>query len=159
MTTRENQAPLCECGCGQQVEESRKRPGTWNRFYSRHTSAANVERFKSAPLCKCGCGAQVTWSNSSGGRWHAYADHIPLITDVGPCFTRRQLAAVLASDESDTVGSKTGVSMRTLERRVARGDLPQPVRVRVDGKSALHVVFLANQLDKGLLRKLRSADY
>lgn len=29
-------APLCACGCGQKVEESKRKPGTFNRFCKGH---------------------------------------------------------------------------------------------------------------------------
>jgi hypothetical protein len=148
--------PRCACGCGKPVEESRKKPGTWNDYYGRHGSTTRAVRFKTPPLCKCGCGQPVSWSNSLGGRWHAYADHFPLISEVGPHYTKKQLAKVLTTLESAAQGNWTGVSIRTVERRVKTGDLPQPVWVRVPGKAALHSVFLAKDLEPMLARKLNA---
>lgn len=146
--------PLCKCGCGTPVEESRKAPGTWNRYYSRHGVPRNKEQFKTPPLCKCGCGQMVSWSYSQGGRWHAYADHFPLITEVGPYYTKQQLCKVLTTFESAVQGNKTGVSIRTIERRVKQGLLPKPVWCRVDGKSPLHAVFLATDIEPILQRRM-----
>ena len=141
-------APLCKCGCGTPVEESKKKPGTWNRYFSRHGRARNPEQFKKPPKCKCGCGKPVPWM-TFGGRWRLYADGcVPLITDVGPYFTKTYVAKAL------------GVTLRTIERRVKRKALPKPVKVLVDGFPSYFAVFLVEDFEskeeKDIIKQVRA---
>ena len=66
-------APLCKCGCGQQVEwiPSRNR---WGRFIHGHNQrgrpSPNRKNYGSAPLCTCGCGKRIT--SKRHGKWCVY---------------------------------------------------------------------------------------
>ncbi len=138
-------APLCKCGCGNPVAESKKKPGTWNRYFSRHGKKRNPEQFKTPPKCKCGCGRSVTWQ-MFGQRWRAYAKGcVPLITEVnGAFYTKESLAKIL------------GVSERTIERRVKRKKLPKPVLVIVPGFNAYFTVFRTKDFyTKEMMRLLK----
>lgn len=127
-------APLCLCGCGNQVTESAKFPGTWNKFYSRHGKARPQEQFKTPPKCKCGCGKRVTWRMFGGG-WRAYAEGcVPNISSIPNHVTKQELM------------EKLEVSSRTIERRVKREVLPEPLLVKVPNKPQLQVVFLIKDL-------------
>jgi hypothetical protein len=143
-----SKTPLCKCGCGTPVEESKKKPGTWNRYFSRHGRVRNPEQFKKPPKCRCGCGKAVPWM-AFHGSWRRYAKGcVPLITDVGPYFAKTDVAKAL------------GITLRTIERRVKRKALPKPVRVVVPGFPSYFAVFLVEDFDteeeRDILRQVRA---
>jgi hypothetical protein len=45
--------PLCECGCGQEVVDSKK------RYIARH-HLSEIRNISRLPFCNCGCGKRVT---------------------------------------------------------------------------------------------------
>lgn len=130
-------APFCACGCGHVVTHSKKNPNKWNRYYSRHGSSVNRAKFQPPPKCACGCGHPVQWG---WNRWHKYADVCaPLLRDLAsrvrePLATKHELCAHLKITE------------RTLERRVARGRLPKPLRFKKPGHSQLFVAWTRKSL-------------
>lgn len=151
---RKIKAPLCACGCGNQVTESVKYPGHWNTFFSRHGRERNEEQFKKPPRCECGCGQAVDWIPSRQA-WRKLAQHHTVPTKaVWPFFLSEELAAILPTLESVAEGSRTGVSVDTLRRRVKDGLVPAPVRVQASGAPGYRLVYPQREL-RGLIPKSR----
>ena len=78
MMAQQTKAPLCKCGCGKKVVQSKKFPGNWNTHILGHHNMVDGcirRRIGSkgikAPLCKCGCGQKVSWDKRYW-RWYTY---------------------------------------------------------------------------------------
>jgi hypothetical protein len=129
------------------VERSKKFPGTWNEFFSRHGRVRNPEQFRTPPRCRCGCKRPVSWQVFAG-RWRVYRKGcVPLLTDVPPHFSKTDMVEAL------------GVTRRTVERRVNRGALPEPIRAVVPGFPGYFKVFLVEDFvtaeELEILRQVR----
>lgn len=74
MDNKNSEAPLCMCGCKNQVTWN-ERKKKWNIYIHGHNKPTQkCIPNEEGPLCKCGCGKSVKWSKKHN-RWNEYIDH------------------------------------------------------------------------------------